>query len=68
MDAIWHRLSATLGITRKVVVCMLEQAPASLRELREASDQAYLERFVINLSAWSMAEWEKGNALARFVC
>ncbi|TDH69612.1 hypothetical protein CCR75_007638 [Bremia lactucae] len=73
MDAIWHRLSATymefgvvLQITRKVVVCMLEQAPASLRELREASDQTYLERFVINLSARSMAEWEEGECPGPF--
>ncbi|KAG6613165.1 ELMO domain-containing protein B [Phytophthora cinnamomi] len=53
MHAIWHRLNATymefgvvLKVTRKSVVFMLEQAPATLMDLRAASDQAFLDRFV----------------------
>ncbi|KAG7385156.1 hypothetical protein PHYPSEUDO_001784 [Phytophthora pseudosyringae] len=68
MDAIWHRLNATymefgvvLKVTRKSVAFMLEQAPATLMDLREASDQAFLDRFVVSLSARSLADWEGGE-------
>ncbi|ETI29645.1 hypothetical protein F443_23240 [Phytophthora nicotianae P1569] len=68
MDAIWHRLNATymefgvvLKVTRKSVVFMLEQAPATLMDLREASDQAFLDRFVVSLSTRSLADWEGGE-------
>ncbi|KAG2806768.1 hypothetical protein PC116_g22251 [Phytophthora cactorum] len=68
MDAIWHRLNATymefgvvLKVTRKSVAFMLEQAPATLMDLREASDQAFLDRFVVSLSARSLSDWEGGE-------
>ncbi|KAG1698201.1 hypothetical protein DVH05_015191 [Phytophthora capsici] len=68
MDAIWHRLNATymefgvvLKVTRKSVMFMLEQAPTSLMDLRDASDQAFLDRFVVSLSARSLADWEGGE-------
>ncbi|KAL4146536.1 hypothetical protein PRNP1_012400 [Phytophthora ramorum] len=68
MDAIWHRLNATymefgvvLKVTRKSVAFILEQAPASLMDLRIASDQAFLDRFVVSLSARSLADWEEGE-------
>lgn len=50
-----------LKVTRKSVVFMLAQAPATLMDLREASDQAFLDRFVVNLSARSLADWEGGE-------
>ncbi|EGZ29204.1 hypothetical protein PHYSODRAFT_309685 [Phytophthora sojae] len=68
MDAIWHRLNATymefgvvLKVTRKSVGFMLEQAPATLTDLRAASEQAFLDRFVVSLSARSLANWEGGE-------
>ncbi|ETO59074.1 hypothetical protein F444_22534 [Phytophthora nicotianae P1976] len=68
MDAIWHRLNATymefgvvLKVTRKSVAFMLAQAPTTLMDLREASDQAFLDRFVVSLSARSLADWEGGE-------
>ncbi|KAG3064740.1 hypothetical protein PI124_g22380 [Phytophthora idaei] len=68
MDAIWHRLNATymefgvvLKVTRKSVAFMLEQVPATLMDLREASDQAFLDRFVVSLSTRSLSDWEGGE-------
>ncbi|KAK1933886.1 hypothetical protein P3T76_011646 [Phytophthora citrophthora] len=40
---------------------MLEQAPTSLMDLRDANDQAFLDRFVVSLSARSLADWEGGE-------
>jgi hypothetical protein len=50
-----------LKVTRKSVVFMLEQAPTTLMDLRNASDQAFLDRFVVSLSARSLADWEGGE-------
>ncbi|KAI9911440.1 hypothetical protein PsorP6_009764 [Peronosclerospora sorghi] len=68
MDAIWHRLNATymefgvvLKVTQKSVMFMLDQAPGTLMDLREARDQAFLDRFIVSLSAQSLAEWENGE-------
>ncbi|KAF4320437.1 hypothetical protein BBO99_00004237 [Phytophthora kernoviae] len=68
MDAIWHRLNATymefgvvLKVTRKSVSFMLDQGPATLMDLRAANDQAFLDRFVVSLSARSLADWEDGE-------
>ncbi|RLN67017.1 hypothetical protein BBJ28_00006791, partial [Nothophytophthora sp. Chile5] len=68
MDAVWHRLNATymefgvvLKVTRKTVAFMLSQAPRTLMDLRAASDQAFIDRFVVSLSAHSLADWEGGE-------
>uniref|UniRef100_M4BNF0 ELMO domain-containing protein n=1 Tax=Hyaloperonospora arabidopsidis (strain Emoy2) TaxID=559515 RepID=M4BNF0_HYAAE len=68
VDAIWHRLNATymefgvvLKATQKCVGFILDQAPVTLMDLREASDQAFVDRFVVSLSVNSLADWERGE-------
>uniref|UniRef100_A0AAV1V2C2 ELMO domain-containing protein n=1 Tax=Peronospora matthiolae TaxID=2874970 RepID=A0AAV1V2C2_9STRA len=69
MDAIWHRLNASymefgvvLKATQKCVNCILDQAPVTLMDLREASDQAVVDRFVVSLSVNSLADSEGGES------
>ena len=50
-----------LKATQKCVGFILDQAPVTLMDLREASDQAFVDRFVVSLSANSLADWERGE-------
>ncbi|RLN71055.1 hypothetical protein BBJ28_00006936, partial [Nothophytophthora sp. Chile5] len=54
-------ISVVLKVTRKTVAFMLSQAPRTLMDLRAASDQAFIDRFVVSLSAHSLADWEGGE-------
>ena len=61
IDGINPACVVVLKVTRKAVTFMLNQAPATLTDLRKASDQAFLDRFVGSLSVRSLTDWERGD-------
>uniref|UniRef100_K3X0I9 ELMO domain-containing protein n=1 Tax=Globisporangium ultimum (strain ATCC 200006 / CBS 805.95 / DAOM BR144) TaxID=431595 RepID=K3X0I9_GLOUD len=68
MDATWRRMNTShmefgvvLKATRKMVVYMLDQAPESLDDLREAADRTFLDRFVVCISSSFLEDSENGE-------
>lgn len=50
-----------LKATRKMVVYMLDQAPASLNDLRIVVDRTFLDRFVVCMTSRILEDSENGE-------
>lgn len=50
-----------LKATRKMAIYMLDQAPESLDDLRDAADRTFLDRFVVCMSSRFLEDSENGE-------